>query len=78
MTFIAQASERAMARAATNWRTVVAGSPDDPYAALLKHYLSQRHRDDPAHGCAFAATPHVAESQSVMHLHRDWDRSLTF
>jgi TetR/AcrR family transcriptional regulator, transcriptional repressor for nem operon len=55
MTFIAQASERAMARAATNWRTVVAGSPDDPYAALLKHYLSQRHRDDPGHGCAFAA-----------------------
>ena len=26
-----------------------------PYAALLEHYLSPRHRDDPGHGCAFAA-----------------------
>jgi TetR/AcrR family transcriptional repressor of nem operon len=52
---IAQASARAMARAATNWRKVVAESPDDPYTALLEHYLSQRHRDDPGHGCAFAA-----------------------
>jgi TetR/AcrR family transcriptional repressor of nem operon len=52
---IAQACARAMARAAANWRKVVAESPDDPYAALLKHYLTQRHRDDPGHGCAFAA-----------------------
>lgn len=52
---IAQASERSMARAAANWRKVVAAAPDDRYAALLKHYLSQRHRDDPGHGCAFAA-----------------------
>ncbi|HEY2533490.1 MAG TPA: TetR/AcrR family transcriptional regulator [Xanthobacteraceae bacterium] len=52
---IAQASERSMARAATNWRKIVAEAPDDPYAALLKHYLSQRHRDDPGQGCAFAA-----------------------
>jgi TetR/AcrR family transcriptional regulator, transcriptional repressor for nem operon len=52
---IAQASERSMVRAAVNWRKVVAAAPDNPYAALLKHYLSQRHRDDPGHGCAFAA-----------------------
>ena len=52
---IARASNRSMARAAANWRKVVADAPDDPYAALLKHYLSQRHRDDPGHGCAFAA-----------------------
>lgn len=52
---IAQASERSMARAAANWRKVIAEAPDDSYAALLKHYLSQRHRDDPGHGCAFAA-----------------------
>jgi TetR/AcrR family transcriptional repressor of nem operon len=52
---IAQASERSMVRAAANWRKVVAEAPDNPYAALLKHYLSQRHRDDPGHGCAFAA-----------------------
>jgi TetR/AcrR family transcriptional repressor of nem operon len=43
----AQASERAMARAATNWGKIVAEAPNNSYAALLKHYLSQ--------GCAFAA-----------------------
>lgn len=52
---IAQASVRAMAHAAANWQKLVAAAPDDPYAALLKHYLSQRHRDDPGHGCIFAA-----------------------
>jgi TetR/AcrR family transcriptional regulator, transcriptional repressor for nem operon len=51
----AQASERAMARAATNWGKIVADAPNNPYAALLKHYLSPRHRDDPGQGCAFAA-----------------------
>ena len=51
----AQASERAMERAATNWGKVVAEAPNNPYAALLKHYLSPLHRDDPGHGCAFAA-----------------------
>jgi TetR/AcrR family transcriptional repressor of nem operon len=51
----AQASERAMARAATNWGNIVADAPHNPYAALLKHYLSRRHRDDPGQGCAFAA-----------------------
>jgi TetR/AcrR family transcriptional repressor of nem operon len=51
----AQASERAMARAATNWNKIVADAPNKPYAALLKHYLSPRHRDDPGQGCAFAA-----------------------
>ena len=52
---VAQASRRAMARAAANWSRVVAGAPDKPYAALLEQYLSPRHRDDPGHGCAFAA-----------------------
>jgi len=52
---VAQASKRAMARAATNWGNVVAQNPEKPLAALLKHYLSSRHRDDPGRGCAFAA-----------------------
>ena len=52
---VAQASERAMAHAATNWRKVVDAAPEKPYAALLRHYLSPRHRDDPGKGCAFAA-----------------------
>ena len=52
---VAQASRRSMARAARNWRRVVAAAPSRPYAALLDHYLTARHRDDPGRGCAFAA-----------------------
>jgi TetR/AcrR family transcriptional regulator, transcriptional repressor for nem operon len=52
---VAQASRRAMARAAASWSKVIANASDDPYAALLKHYLTPRHRDDPGRGCVFAA-----------------------
>src|SRR5580693_4408008 len=52
---VAQASRRTMARAAENWSKRAAADPDAPFAALLEHYLSPRHRDDPGHGCAFAA-----------------------
>src|SRR5258705_12660600 len=59
---VAQASQRAMARAAMNWTNVTASAPKNPYAALLEHYLSPRHRDDPGHGCAFAALSGEAAS----------------
>src|ERR1700690_30623 len=52
---VAQASRRSMARAAANWTKLVEAAPDSPYAALLEHYLSPKHRDDPGKGCAFAA-----------------------
>jgi TetR/AcrR family transcriptional regulator, transcriptional repressor for nem operon len=52
---VAQASRRTMARAAANWTRLVEAAPDSPYAALLEHYLSPKHRDDPGKGCAFAA-----------------------
>jgi TetR/AcrR family transcriptional regulator, transcriptional repressor for nem operon len=52
---VAQSSRRTMARAAANWTKLVEAAPDDPYAALLEHYLSPKHRDDPGKGCAFAA-----------------------
>src|ERR1700682_5058577 len=41
---VAQASQRAMTRAAANWAKVTAAAPRNPYAALLNHYLSPRHR----------------------------------
>ena len=64
---VAQASKRAMARAAANWQDVVAGAPGEPFAALLKHYLSPRHRDDPANGCVFAAlSADTARSSKVV------------
>ncbi|MGA8494774.1 MAG: TetR/AcrR family transcriptional regulator [Xanthobacteraceae bacterium] len=52
---VAQASRRTMAHAAANWTKLVEAAPDNPYAALLEHYLSPKHRDDPGKGCAFAA-----------------------
>jgi len=52
---VAQASKRTMTRAAANWVKVVAAEPEQPFAALLKRYLSPQHRDDPGRGCAFAA-----------------------
>jgi TetR/AcrR family transcriptional repressor of nem operon len=52
---VAQASRRTMARAAEKWKRVVAAAADKPYAALLRHYLTPHHRDDPGRGCAFAA-----------------------
>ena len=52
---IAQASRRSMQRSAQSWMKVVAESGDQAFAALLTRYLSPRHRDDPGHGCAFAA-----------------------
>jgi TetR/AcrR family transcriptional repressor of nem operon len=44
-----------MQRSAEAWRKLAAQSGGDALAALLTHYVSSRHRDDPAHGCAFAA-----------------------
>jgi TetR/AcrR family transcriptional repressor of nem operon len=52
---IAQASRRSMQRAARNWKKLVDETDSDAFAALLTRYLSSRHRDDPGHGCAFAA-----------------------
>ena len=52
---VAQASRRSMQHSADAWRGIVVQSGGDALAALLGHYVSSRHRDDPAHGCAFAA-----------------------
>ncbi len=52
---LAQASRRTMAHSAAKWERVVAGAPERPYAALLEHYLTARHRDEPGRGCSFAA-----------------------
>jgi TetR/AcrR family transcriptional regulator, transcriptional repressor for nem operon len=52
---IAQASRRSMLRTERNWRKAVAEAGGDAFSTLLTRYLSPRHRDDPGHGCAFAA-----------------------
>jgi len=62
---VAQACRRSTGRAAENWQRVVAAAPDKPYAALLDHYLSPRHRDEPGKGCAFAALGNDAARGSL-------------
>jgi len=37
------------------WLGRLTGKPDATYADLVRSYLSARHRDDPGHGCFFAA-----------------------
>ena len=65
---VAQASRRTMARSAANWTRVVAQAPDDPYAALLQHYLTPRHRDEPGRGCGFAALSNDAARSGAVRV----------
>jgi TetR/AcrR family transcriptional repressor of nem operon len=51
----ARASERALARNADRWSQTVAKNQDDPFTALVRYYLSDRHRVRTGEGCAFAA-----------------------
>lgn len=37
------------------WTDRIAGTPNPSFGALVRGYLSPRHRDDPGHGCLFAA-----------------------
>jgi TetR/AcrR family transcriptional regulator, transcriptional repressor for nem operon len=52
---IEEACRRSTARAAANWQRIVNEAPDKPHTALLDHYLTASHRDEPGKGCAFAA-----------------------
>lgn len=52
---VAQASERAMARAIERWSDATAGTPEQSFAALINFYLSAEHRDDVEDGCPIAA-----------------------
>src|SRR5260370_32980725 len=38
-----------------DWAAGLAGTPNPSLGAVVRGYLSPRHRDDPAHGCLFAA-----------------------
>ena len=48
------ASRAALAQSARRWRAVIDAAPDAPLAALLREYLSERHRDAPDKGCLLA------------------------
>jgi TetR/AcrR family transcriptional regulator, transcriptional repressor for nem operon len=60
----AQASRAGFARSTKKWRDIAARAPDRPFSALVRHYLSERHRDDPADGCALPCLAGEASRQS--------------
>ncbi len=45
---VATVAERSMAR----WKALAAGSPQDGFGAIVRDYVSDRHRDAPESGCA--------------------------
>jgi TetR/AcrR family transcriptional regulator, transcriptional repressor for nem operon len=50
-----QASERAALKTKEAIVTGLAQIPDEPFRALIEHYVSSRHRDDPGSGCILPA-----------------------
>jgi TetR/AcrR family transcriptional regulator, transcriptional repressor for nem operon len=50
----AEACGRALGRSAEKWAALADGS-GDALAALVKHYVSERHRDAPGSGCVLAS-----------------------
>src|SRR5918996_31531 len=49
----AEACARVLGR--ERWAERLAGTPHPSFGALVRGYLSPRHRDDPGHGCLIAA-----------------------
>src|SRR6266478_3735251 len=50
-----EACGRAMARASDRWTAVVERGDGDPFAAIVKNYLSEERFSSPGLGCVFAA-----------------------
>ncbi|MDC8013552.1 TetR/AcrR family transcriptional regulator [Tahibacter soli] len=59
-----EASRAALAASARRWRQVIDDAPERPLAALLREYLSERHRDAPDRGCLLAMIGTDAARQS--------------
>jgi TetR/AcrR family transcriptional repressor of nem operon len=51
----AQTCRQAMEGTTKKWTGLLEGDVQAPLAALLAHYLSDQHRDNPGDGCMFAA-----------------------
>ena len=52
---VVQACSRALDESKSKWSSVVAKATDNPLAALVRFYLSARHRNRIGGGCPFAA-----------------------
>ncbi|MGB9109378.1 MAG: TetR/AcrR family transcriptional regulator [Telluria sp.] len=52
---VVEACESTLAAGVERWRQTAGAHPDDPFAALVRRYLTPAHRDHMAEGCAFSA-----------------------
>jgi TetR/AcrR family transcriptional repressor of nem operon len=52
---VVEACESTLAAGVERWRQTADASPVDPFAALVRRYLTPAHRDGVGDGCAFAA-----------------------
>jgi TetR/AcrR family transcriptional regulator, transcriptional repressor for nem operon len=70
---IAQAYVNGLATSEQSWLSDAAKNPANPLAAMIKSYLSSRHRDDLAGGCVFAAlgAETVRQSERVRRVFTD-------
>jgi TetR/AcrR family transcriptional repressor of nem operon len=50
-----QACSAGLERSKQKWEAFAQASPDAALPEIARSYLSKRHRDDPGHGCVFAA-----------------------
>lgn len=66
---MAQASARALAQMGEVWNRRAERAEGDPLAAVVKAYLSTRHRDHPGGGCAVAALGAEAARQGPQVRH---------
>lgn len=58
-----QASERVLLASADRWESIIEKSGSDPFADIVRTYVSQRHRDMPDKGCALTALAPEAARQ---------------
>ena len=74
---MAQACTRAFARSVEKWEKL--SEKDQPLSAIVKNYLSRRHRDDPGGGCALPSLGADVARQGapVRRAFTDGVRSLT-
>ena len=62
---VAQASKRALERAARRWSVAAAANPEDPLGAVIAFYLSMEHREERMDGCPVVALGSDAARQGV-------------
>ncbi|MGF7158725.1 TetR/AcrR family transcriptional repressor of nem operon [Rhodoligotrophos appendicifer] len=61
----AQASAAALSQSAQRWRELARSGGENPLSVLVRRYLSERHRDDSAQGCALAGLGGETARQST-------------